>query len=277
LLIVIFIFQVPLEFRALVDLGCLCVVDKAKAKQLASSASGDTDTFDLSWLQFKTLAHYPYMSSDSFKTLYFYHHKVGNKAMYGLFLPSSKKALVIVLDTVRSNQMPNLNNMYNSERSSTSLNEGSKLPESDFNFEIRIETDLRQVQRQLQKALTAYKAEKRGPTVIAVQAAMDFPTLTAAIPVMGDFPLVPIHIVDMDNLYSVLDWQRVGAKAMLKHFLKSDMYLQVNFEEKKSKPFMLKLCKNWRCLKSSNLDNLLDFRPAGLGGDRDSEAKTDKS
>ena len=31
--------QVPLEFRALLDLGCLCIVDKAKARQLAASAA----------------------------------------------------------------------------------------------------------------------------------------------------------------------------------------------------------------------------------------------
>ena len=30
--------QVPLEFRALIDLGCLCIVDKSKAKQLALMA-----------------------------------------------------------------------------------------------------------------------------------------------------------------------------------------------------------------------------------------------
>ena len=68
--------QVPLDFRALVDLGCLCIVDKAKARQLAASASNDTDTFDLGWLQFKTLAQHPYLAPNSFKTLYFYHHKV---------------------------------------------------------------------------------------------------------------------------------------------------------------------------------------------------------
>ena len=139
------ILQVPLDFRALVDLGCLCVVDKNHAKRLAASANTDTDTFDLSWLQFKTLAHYPYLSSDSFKTLYFYHHKVGNKALFGLFLPSSKKAMIFVLDTVRSNQMPNLNTMYNNLRSNADINEGAKLPEADYNFEVKIENDARQV------------------------------------------------------------------------------------------------------------------------------------
>ena len=147
------------------------------------------DTYDLHWLQFKTLSQYPYLASDSFKTLYLYHHKVGNKALIGLFLPSSKKAHIYVLDTVRSNQMPNLNTMYNNERNGVTLNEGAKLPESDYTFEVKIEIDPRQVYRQIQKALTAYKDEKRGPTLIAVQTFMDFPTLTSVMPVLLDFPL----------------------------------------------------------------------------------------
>ena len=43
--------------------------------------------------------------------------KVGNKSLLGLFVPTSKKASVFVVDTVRSNQMPNLGALYNSERS----------------------------------------------------------------------------------------------------------------------------------------------------------------
>ena len=35
--------------------------------------------------------------------------------MYGLFFPASKKAAVYVVDTVRTNQMPNMTNLYNTE------------------------------------------------------------------------------------------------------------------------------------------------------------------
>ena len=216
--------QVPLEFRALVDLGCLCVVDKAKARQLVN----DIDTFDLSWLQYKTLSHYPYLKdSQGLKSLYLYHHKVGNKAMYGLFNPAVKKGLVFVLDTVRSNQMPNLATMYNNERQSIELNEGSKLPEEGYTFEVKVENEAKQVYKQLQKALVAYKDERRGPTFISVQSPMDFPTWCNVVPGMNDFPLVPIHITESDTLYNVLDWQRVGSKVMIRHYLKSDMYYQV--------------------------------------------------
>ena len=52
--------------------------------------------------------------------------------------------------------------MYNNERNSTNLSEGHKLPESEYTFEVKIENDVRQVYRQIQKALTTYKDEKRG-------------------------------------------------------------------------------------------------------------------
>ena len=91
--------------------------------------------------------------------------------------------------------------------------------------------------RQIQKALTAYKDEKRGPTLIAIQAVMDFPSLTSAMPVLADFPLVPIHIMDSDNLYNVLDWQRVGSKVMLKHFQVRYVF-SGNIHHKKVKHFL---------------------------------------
>ena len=224
--------QVPLEFRALVDLGCLCVVNKSKVKELA--ATNDLDTFDLDWLQFKTLSSYHYMPPAAYKSLYFYHHRVGNKQLVGLFIPSSKKAHVYVVDTVRSNQMPNLGTLYNNERTALMEKEDSEqtvFPEADYGFEVRVETDIRQVYRQLQRVLTGYKDERKGPTVIAVQSQLDFQSLCAGAPVMSDFPMVPIHVYDNDNMYNVLDWQRVGARCMLRHFLKSDVYVQMTIEQ----------------------------------------------
>lgn len=36
--------------------------------------------------------------------------------LYGLFFPMAKKGTIFVVDTVRSDQMPNLNAMFNAER-----------------------------------------------------------------------------------------------------------------------------------------------------------------
>ncbi|KAK7073292.1 hypothetical protein SK128_028068 [Halocaridina rubra] len=206
--------QVPLEFRAIAKLGCVCIVDKALAR-------ADTDTFELGQLKFKTVAQYHYLETNSLQHVYLYHHRSGNKAIFGIFFPKSKKGQIFVVDTVRSNQMPNLNNLYNNERNAR-RNKGydeEQLPESDFTFEIKFETDLRQVYRQIQRLLQAYRDEKKGPTFVAVQSPHDLSTLTTLMPGFGEFPLVPIHITDADNLYNVLDWQRVGARAMIRHYL----------------------------------------------------------
>lgn len=145
--------------------------------------------------------------------------------------------------------MPNLSSLYNNERKKTSLDlslgytEGSWFRKEffmklvflythwhivlDLVFEVRVEKDLQQVYKSLHKHLTTYKDEKRGPTIVAIQSSFDFATLTAGIPALADFPTVPIHISDSETLYNVLDWQRVGAKCMISHFLKYNTYLQV--------------------------------------------------
>ncbi|XP_040567537.1 DNA polymerase epsilon catalytic subunit A [Lepeophtheirus salmonis] len=219
--------QIPLEFRVLVELGCVVEVDKKIAKQI-----GDTDTFELGWLNFKTLAHNDYLADNNYKAIYFYYHKVGNKAIYGVFIPVSKKAHVFVSDTVRSNQLPNLNLLYNAERTAVMQNETLKdVPESDYNFEVRIETDVRQINRQITKILQGYRDEKRGPTIILAQSIADFQMLSSVIPTFVEFPIVPLHVSDHDNLYNVLDWQRVGARHMIRHFIKSNAYFMATLEQ----------------------------------------------
>ena len=220
----------PLEFRAVVNLGCLAGVERAKAGQLRGQ---DVDTFELSWLQFKTLASYQYLEPDSYKYVYLYHHRTATKSMWGFIVPAQKKGTIFVVDTVRSNQLPGLTNLYNNERASYLARADRApgvVPEADHSFDIRLETDPRQVGRHVGRLISSYLQEKRGPTILAVQSPLDMRSLAAIIPQMADIPAVPIHVSDSDSLYSVLDWQRVGARAMFKHYLKSDLYLASTIE-----------------------------------------------
>ncbi|XP_064102350.1 DNA polymerase epsilon catalytic subunit A-like [Macrobrachium nipponense] len=218
--------QVPLEFRTIAQLGCVCIVDKALARP-------DTDTFEVQQLKFKTVAQYQYLDKDRLHHIYFYHHRSGNKAMFGLFFPKSKKSHVFVLDTVRSNQMPNMNNLYNNERTAklSKGHEEALLPEANYAFEIKFETEIRQIYRQIQRLLQGYRDEKRGPTMLAVQSPLDLVSITTLMPGFGEFPQVPIHVSDVENLYNVLDWQRVGAKAMLRHYLGLNQLLHMALEQ----------------------------------------------
>ncbi|KAK3107356.1 hypothetical protein FSP39_012618, partial [Pinctada imbricata] len=218
--------QVPLVFRALVRLGCVTTVNRDFAKYMQGR---ETDTFDMEHLNFRTLAQYSYLEPGSMKHIYLYHHICGSKIMFGLFFPMSKKATVFVVDTVRSDQMPSLVALFNAERNAKMAKgtvDETMLPPGGHMFEYKLEKDVRQVYRTIQRMLSAYKDEKRGPTFIAVQSPQDFQHLTASMPGLGDFPLVPIHVTDSENLYNVLDWQRVGCRRMLQHYLNVDIIIQ---------------------------------------------------
>lgn len=46
-------------------------------------------------------------------------------------------------------------------------------------------------------------------------------------PGLFEFPVVPMHVDDKEDLYRVLEWQRVGAKAMIRHYLNVETILTV--------------------------------------------------
>nr|CAD7570292.1 unnamed protein product [Timema californicum] len=228
--------QVSLEFRALLRLGCVCAVERSAARHLTAS---NTDTFMLDQLQFRSLAHSPYLhrqadGTHAVKHVYLYHNRApaGHRAMFGLFLAPSKRAVIFVLDTVRTNQMPNMVSLYNAERTNKISRGKSEdlLPSGELTFEIRVETDPRQVHRLIQRALQDYKDEKKGPTLLAVQSPIDVPTLTSMMPVLGEFPLVPIHVQDSEAIWD-LNWQRTWARNMLRHFLNSETVLDLMTEQ----------------------------------------------
>lgn len=64
---------------------------------------------------------------------------------------------------------------------------------------------------------------------MAVQSNWDLKRLVSGIPIIEEFPLVPIQLVD-DISYSVLDWQRHAARRMIRHYLNLDMCLSQAFE-----------------------------------------------
>ena len=62
------------------------------------------------------MAQVPYLEEKlNLHHLYLYHHQLGSKGFYALFLPPTKKAFVFVLDTVVNYQLPNMNNLYSAE------------------------------------------------------------------------------------------------------------------------------------------------------------------
>ncbi|XP_011882583.1 PREDICTED: DNA polymerase epsilon catalytic subunit A [Vollenhovia emeryi] len=225
--------QMSLEFRAVLQLGCVCIVDPRAARKMADGA----DTFTLDQLEFKSIAFQPYLKrTDSINYIFLYHHWSANRqrALWGLFLSASKRAHVFVLDSVASNQLPNMSMLYAQERKATLEKNGEdkidRLPKT-MQFVVQVETSFQQVCRTLQAALTTYKNEGHGATIVINQAALDRTVLTTEMPLLNEFPLVSTHVRDVENLYGTLEWQKTGAKMMVRHYLKSQQIVELIAEQ----------------------------------------------
>ncbi|XP_033227375.1 DNA polymerase epsilon catalytic subunit A isoform X2 [Belonocnema kinseyi] len=225
--------QMTLEFRAILQLGCVCTVDKNAAGQMADGA----DTFNLEHVTFQSIAVQPYLKEAGvLKYIFLYHHWSSNhqRAIWGLFLSPSKRSHIFVHDTVRTNQMPNMNTLYVAERSVASekhSEESLKNTPDAMHFEVKIETDLQKVYKAIQVALKNYKNEMKGATVLVLQTPMDVPVVTNSMPMLNEFPVVKTHIQDVENLYNTFEWQKVGAKAMLRHYLECERTLDLMIEQ----------------------------------------------
>lgn len=230
--------QMSLEFRALIQLGCICSVQRSVARDIAAKKSTtNLDNFSIEQLETRSLSQQPYLvAGGNLKRLFLYQHcsSNGKRELWGLFIPAIKRAIVICLDTVRTNQMPTMKNFYLSERSTFSKNtqpDADKLPPEDMSFEVFFEVDSKLVYRHISHLLNAFLSEKKGPALLCVQAGIPLNKLNIAIPVASEFPQTQIFIVDDASLLTGLDWQRNGTKSMLRHFFNLHSVIDLMLEQ----------------------------------------------
>lgn len=50
-------------------------------------------------------------------------------------------------------------------------------------------------------------------------------------PELNDFPIVTFHIRDPETLYSTMEWQKLGTKIMIHHFLNSETVLNATLNQ----------------------------------------------
>jgi len=110
--------QVPLEFRALVQLGCVCGV--SRGFEGFNSQTGE-NTFTLEQLGSKgqELGQGPYLAPGSVHALSMCVFKApapNQRALISIVMPPLKKGVFIAVDSVRTNQMPNISALYTAER-----------------------------------------------------------------------------------------------------------------------------------------------------------------
>lgn len=127
-----------------------------------------------------------------------------------------------------------MRNFYAAERQAAALRSGgdeTTTTAEDLTFETLAEIDVKQVYRHIQRLMDVYKGEKRGPTLLCVQSTLKLGRLNAVMPALSDFPQAKIHIADDASLLSGLEWQRLGARAIVRHYLNLNGVVDMMLEQ----------------------------------------------
>jgi DNA polymerase epsilon subunit 1 len=134
----------------------------------------------------------------------------------------------LVVDPFKNDQMPNLNRLYQDRRQRDIGQSDDEILAADFfpyaeTFEFNTThfTSERDALRALQRAISEYQDERRGPTVILTQTPKAMNAFISQLRILGDFPVVAVASNRKDNTYPALDWQRVAGRRMLGAFCAS--------------------------------------------------------
>ena len=163
--------NVPLEFRLLMTLGCICSLRK---EHYRSNKLSNLYQFDE--LESLSLSEQTYLQAGTLQCIYLYIHQDNGKLFIALFIPNNCRVFIGVYDSIRENHLPNLNKLLKSECEKR-LRRGidaNLLPINEHQFEVKVDTDLQNVWKRFNKIFSWHKGTFNTQTHYCSFASADF-------------------------------------------------------------------------------------------------------
>lgn len=209
--------KVPLEFNAILQVGCVCKVDKAAKKR------NSHDGWNLSELHMKTTTECPYLDQ-SIAFFYLYHSISEGRAMYFGYFPSSRTISVVVVNPYQNKELsPSiLEKQYREACQAMSID--PPLPQNGSIFKVEYVGYVKDAEKIMQRTINGHRPQHHAP-VLAVLECPDVHLMKSGIRVLDDFPCVNIPSNARDSNYQALGWQIVAAKIGMQRCAASSQWL----------------------------------------------------
>ncbi|KAI9829581.1 MAG: DNA polymerase epsilon catalytic subunit [Sarea resinae] len=216
--------NVPLNVRAMLELGSLCTFDESQEGVLGK---GLEHGFDLSSLR-RVPSKQPYLSQATMSYLFLYHVVAGERQVFALFSSSLEQAHVIVLNRSRDVQgFPNVDKVY-SELLSRRLQEaeeaGDDSWQKSFKYQDKVHFKTTQVSTkrkahlEIGDLLKKMRNDQNNSVVLVVQSPQRR-MLVHDIPALKEIPILPLRPELSDGNLPPLGWQGFVAKRLVTHYL----------------------------------------------------------
>ncbi|OCL01676.1 DNA polymeras-like protein epsilon [Glonium stellatum] len=213
--------QVPLNIRAVLELGSICTFDETQKGVLGR---GLEQGFDLSALR-RVPAQQPYLSQASLGYLYLYHVSTGDRQIFALFSTSNDHAHIIILNKSKDAQgLPNVNRIYK-DTFARRLEDSGGNPwqecfeyQNDIHFRTVQVTTKRKAHLEISDAVKKIRNEEGKPLILVIQS-QNHTLLSHEIPILKELPILPLRPDETDKQLPPLGWQSFIAKRIVAHYL----------------------------------------------------------
>ncbi|KAF5521697.1 DNA polymerase epsilon catalytic subunit A [Colletotrichum aenigma] len=214
--------HLPLNIRAVLQLGNLCTIDE---QQHAVLGKGLDQGFDLSGLK-RPLKPRTYLDSSPMAYIYISHVTAGDKQIFGVFSTTRDEAHVIILQKGRDSgqDLPNVPRIYTEllarraeEAEGTNWQDCFRYQEK-LTFKITQVTTKRKAHLELSDVVKKMRKDELRPQMMVIQSSQRNMLITD-VPILGDFPVLPLKYDPADSSLPPLGWQTVVAKRLVGHYL----------------------------------------------------------
>ncbi|EEY16978.1 DNA polymerase epsilon catalytic subunit A [Verticillium alfalfae VaMs.102] len=214
--------NLPLNIRAVLQLGNICTVDETKDGVLGK---GLDEGFDLVGLM-RPLQPKPYLEASPLAYLYISQISAGERQIFGLFSTTTSQAHIVILNKSRDSgqELPNVSRIYadalkqrGQEAEGTNWQECFPYQEK-LNFKITQVTTRRKLHLELGDIVKKLRKDEVKPLMLVIQSSQRN-HLISEVPVLSEFPVLPLKYDTTDSSLPPLGWQTVAARRLVGHYL----------------------------------------------------------
>ncbi|PON38200.1 DNA-directed DNA polymerase [Parasponia andersonii] len=209
--------KVPLELNAIVQIGCVCKVDKTAQKQSIQ------DCWSLSELNMKTTTECSYLEQ-SISFFYLYHSISEGRAIFVVYFPSSRTIFAVVVNPYQNKDLSPSFLEKQFRDACQALSVQPPPPRNEFIFKVEYVGFVKDAEKILQRTINQHRNEHRGPTIAVIECP-SAQSMKSGIQALDEFPCVSIPSNARDCHYQVLGWQQVAARIGMQRCAASSQWL----------------------------------------------------
>ncbi|KAL2072031.1 hypothetical protein VTL71DRAFT_11374 [Oculimacula yallundae] len=214
--------QVPLSIRAVLQLGSLCTFDESQPGVLGK---GLESGFDLSGLK-RAVSKNPYLNQSPMAYLYLYHVVAGDRQVFALFSSAKEQAHVVILQKTKESaqDLPNIGKIYSDmfarrEQEADGAEWQTCFPyQEKLQFKTSQVTTRRKALLEIGDIIKKMRNDESKPLMLVIQSPQRR-MLIHDVPILADFPVLPLKYEIDDSNLPPLGWQAFVAKRLVNHYL----------------------------------------------------------